>query len=149
MIYIKNNIKKITINNDYVKNTIKEILKIIYYPNFDVSIWFTTNATIKKFNKKFRHKNKSTDILSFPFYPELKPGNKIKARNTDEQNLGDILISLERCKKDSKELKIPFKKYLIKIIVHGIVHLLGYNHITDKQYKEMKQVEGKILKSIL
>ncbi|KKP24325.1 MAG: putative rRNA maturation factor [candidate division TM6 bacterium GW2011_GWF2_28_16] len=148
MILLKNTQKKIKIDPKYVKKQVQKILELLNYPNFDVNIWFTTNITIKNFNKKFRGKNKPTDILSFPFYPNLKQGEKIKAQTPEDQNLGDIIISLEYCLKDSKKLNLDFKIYLIRIITHGLVHLLGYDHITDQDYKVMHKLEQNILKKL-
>lgn len=145
MILIKNTQKKIKINPNKIKKQINSILKYIGYDDFDIGIWFTTNQTIRKYNKNFRKNDKPTDILSFPFHTNLKPGHKIKISTPDDKNLGDIIISLERCKKDALELNFPFSDYLIKIIVHGIVHLLGYDHKTDDQYKQMNMFEKKIL----
>ncbi len=148
MILIKNTQRKIKFNVNNIKNQVSHILTLVEHPDFDVNFWFTTNKTIRKFNKKFRKKDKPTDIISFPFYPELKPGEKIKPKLKDDKNLGDIIISLEFCQKDSIKLNIPFEKYLLRIIVHGIVHLIGYDHITEAQYKKMHKFEQKILKTI-
>lgn len=148
MILLKNMQKKIKIDQKFIKNQVQKVLDLLNYPDFDVNIWLTTNATIKNFNKKFMAKNKPTDIISFPFYTELKPGEKIKAQTPEDQNLGDIIISLEYCLKDSKKLNLDFKIYLIRIIVHGLVHLLGYDHITDQDYNVMHKVEENILKKL-
>ncbi len=145
MILIKNKQNKIQVNQPKIIKQVNSILKSLGYEDFDIGIWLTTNQTIRKYNKNFRKKDKATNILSFPFHTDLKPGSKIKISHPDDKNLGDIIISLEFCKKDSLELNLPFSDYLIKIIVHGIAHLLGYDHKTDKQFKKMSQFENKIL----
>lgn len=145
MILIKNKLKKIKINEAQIKSNVKKILANLGYDDFDLNILFTTNNTIKKYNKEYRNKDKATDILSFPFYDTLKPGEKIKAKNKDEEILGDIIISLEFCKKYSEKNKLKFNDYLLRIIVHGIAHLLGYDHLTDKQFEQMKKFEKKLL----
>ncbi|MBD3273607.1 rRNA maturation RNase YbeY [Candidatus Dependentiae bacterium] len=146
MILIKNTQKKIKINESKIKSKINLILKKLGYSNFDLSIWFTTNQTIRKFNKKFREKNKPTDILSFPFHENIKPGQKIKISNPEDKVLGDIIISLEYCKKDAQNSNLNFSDYLLRIIIHGIAHLLGFDHQTNEQFKKMNIFENKLLK---
>lgn len=148
MILIKTKLNKIKINETQIKNNINKILNILEYKKFDLNILLTTNATIKKYNKKYRNKEKATDILSFPFYDKLKPNEKIKAKIKDEQILGDIIISLEFCKKYADKNKLKFNDYLLRIIIHGIAHLLGYDHLTNKQFEQMKKFEKKLLKTI-
>ena len=148
MILIKNRQKKISIDQSKIEKNVNSILKSLGYGDFDIGIWFTTNQTIRKYNKNFRKKDKPTDILSFPVHTNLKPGQKIKISHPDDKNLGDIIISLERCKKDALDLNLPLSTYLIKIIIHGIAHLLGYDHITDKQFEKMNNFEKNILKNL-
>ena len=115
------------------------------YKFFKKKVSFTlllsNNKSIKKLNKSFRNKNKSTDILSFPSNKKLK---KIK-----ENYIGDIIISYNFIDKPkSQDLKF-FKKKLIKIFIHGFLHLVGFNHIKDKDYKKMLKEEDQIYKSVI
>ncbi len=148
MILIKNTQKKIYINQKEIKSKIEKILKHLYYQNFDIGIWLTTNQTIKKYNKKYRNKDKATDVLSFPYHEKLKPRQKIKVQSDDDRSLGDIIISLERTKSDAIELNKPFKEHLIVLIVHGVCHLLGYDHKTEKEFQIMQNKENKLLKLV-
>ena len=99
---------------------------------------------IRKLNNKFRKKNKSTDVLSFPFYPKHKLINKI--RTEKELYLGDIIINLNKVK--NKANKIKFKEELNKLWIHGLVHLFGYNHKKDKDFKIMNKIEKNYIKYI-
>jgi len=149
MIIIKNNIKKIKINNQKIKKLVIDILKILNYQDFDIGIWFTTNNTIKKYNKNYRKKDKTTDILSFPFHTQLKAGKKITIHSPDEKNLGDIIVSLEYAQKDAQEAKRSLHNHLKILLIHGICHLLGYDHKTDADYKKMQTKEALILKKLV
>jgi len=135
MIKIINKQRKIKVDTKKVKSNIQKILDFLGYSDFDIGIMFTTNQTIKKYNKKYRDKDKPTDILSFPYHTNLKPGQKIKIKNPEDKNLGDIIISLEQIEAD----------HLNRILVHGIAHLLGHDHKTEKQHKTMTQFERKLL----
>ena len=115
------------------------------YKFFNKKVSFTlllsNNKNIKKLNKNFRNKNKSTDILSFPFSKKIKI--------LKESYLGDIIISYNFIDKPkSQDLKF-FKKKLIKIFIHGFLHLVGFNHIKDRDYKKMLKEEDQIYKSVI
>jgi probable rRNA maturation factor len=105
-----------------------------------LTLLLSNNKRIKRLNKKFRNKNKHTDILSFPFE------NKIK--NLKEIYLGDIIISYNYMNKPKNLSNYMFKKKTIKIFIHGFLHLLGYDHIKNLDFKKMINEETKLFKSI-
>ena len=97
---------------------------------------------MKKLNKKFRNRNKSTDVLSFPYFLS----NNLKLPYKKSTYIGDIATCYEiiniRSKKNNFQLEFD------KAWVHGFLHLLGYNHIKNKDYFEMNRIEKRILNSI-
>jgi len=97
------------------------------------------NKEIKFLNKKFRKKNKTTDVLSFPF--QKKNELKKKLRKETEVYLGDIIINLSKIK--SKNKKNFFKIEFDRLWIHGLVHLLGHDHQKHKDFKIMHQIEKK------
>ena len=103
------------------------------------SLLLSGSKEIKNLNKKFRKKNKSTDVLSFPFYEKNQLNNKI--RKEKEVYLGDIIINLNQVKK--KNNKAKFKEELNKLWIHGLLHLLGYDHKSNSQYLQMQKIEKK------
>ena len=106
-----------------------------------LTLLLSNNKNIKKLNKSFRNKNKSTDILSFPFNRKTKISN--------QSYLGDIIISFNYMDKPkSKNLKI-FKERVVKIFIHGFLHLLGYDHKKNNDYKKMLREEELIYKSVI
>lgn len=145
MITIINRQRKIAVSRADVEKKLSKMLELIGYADFDVNVMLTTNATIKKYNLNFRHKDKATDILSFPFHADLKPGQRIKVSSPEDKNLGDIIISLEYVEKVAKEIGVPFKAHLTTLLAHGVAHLLNYDHSTDAQFKAMQKVEQKLL----
>ena len=106
-----------------------------------LSLLLSNNMGIKRLNKNFRNKDKPTDILSFPFDKNLKKLNKIY--------LGDIIISYNFINKPKLPNNKLFKEKLIKTFIHGFLHLLGFNHIKNKDYKKMLKEEKYIYKSII
>ena len=105
-----------------------------------LTILLSNNKNIKSLNKKFRNKNKSTDILSFPFE------KKLNIKKTPY--IGDIVISYEFMNKPKVLSAIEFKSKVTKIFIHGFLHLLGYDHVRLKDFKEMLTEEEKIYKTI-
>jgi probable rRNA maturation factor len=104
------------------------------------TLLLSNNKNIKKLNKFFRKKNKSTDILSFPLDKKIK----IK-KNT---YLGDIIISYNYLDKPrSQDLK-SFKEKVAKILIHGFLHLLGFDHKKNKDYSKMLKEENILFKSV-
>ena len=105
-----------------------------------LTLLLSNNTKIKNLNRRFRNKNKHTDILSFPF-------EKIK-RNLKEIYLGDIIISFNYMNKPKNITLKKFEERTVRIFIHGFLHLLGYNHIKKKDYEIMFNTEKKIFNSI-
>ena len=134
--------KKIKKPNIFFNNLINFFPKKYRFVKKKVSltILLSNNKNIKKLNKKFRNKNRSTDVLSFPFEKKLN----IKK----SPYIGDIVISYEFMNKPKNLNSLEFKCKVTKIFIHGFLHLLGYDHIKLKDFKEMLAEEGKIYKTI-
>ena len=105
------------------------------------SLLLSNNKTIKKLNKDFKKNNKSTDILSFPFSK--------KTKITKQTYIGDIIISYNFIDKPKSQKLKTFKEKLIKTFIHGFLHLIGFDHIKNKDYKIMLKEEEKIYQSII
>ena len=105
-----------------------------------ITILLSNNKNIKKINKKFRNKNKATDILSFP--------NEEKFNKDKSTYLGDIVISYDYINRPKTLSNLDFRNKLIRIFIHGFLHLLNYDHIKLKDFKKMLKEEEKIFKSL-
>ena len=106
-----------------------------------LTLLLSNNRCIKKLNKNFRNKNKSTDILSFPFDKKTLISKKTY--------IGDIIISYNFMNKPRLQNINSFKKKVIKTFIHGYLHLLGFDHVKDKDYRIMLDEEEKIYKSVI
>lgn len=148
MITIKNTQRTISYNTNLLKKDAQKALDFLDYGDFDLGIWLTTNKTIHKYNKEYRDKDKPTDILSFSYYEDIKPGERIIPHCDDEKNLGDLIISLEYVQKAAKELGVSLEERIQVLLAHGICHLLGYDHEKDEDYEIMHQEEKRILKHL-
>ena len=148
MIYIVDNHKQNLIDTTKLKNDIKTILKALDYATFDLTVMLATNDEIHEYNTTYRHQDKVTDILSFPFYPALKVGQRIQTRTKDEKNLGDIILAPDYIQKDLERWGVSFDQRIRELIIHGILHLLGYDHIEDSDYETMKERELWLLQQL-
>ena len=136
--------KKIKNPKKYFNRKLKKIskmLKLFKNKNMTFTILLTNSLNMKKLNKKFRKRNKSTDVLSFPVFSK-KNLISIKKKKI---YIGDLAASYEIINSRSK------KKFLTefdKVWVHGFLHLIGYDHIKNKDYYKMGKIEKRILNSI-
>ena len=128
---------KIKYPNLYFKKKIKKLsmIRSLKKKNFHFTLLLTNKTIIKKLNKKFRKKNKETDVLSFPIKSHFNKNYK-----------GDIAICYEIINLRSK--KTNFNIEFDKMWIHGLLHLLGYNHAKLKDYKKMLRKEQNILKRV-
>ena len=132
--------------NNYIDRKIKNLN--LRNKNFKKNMIFLTlllsgNKEIRQLNKKFRKKNKSTDVLSFPFYTKKNLKNKLKKEK--EIYLGDIIVNFNKISKANlKDFKLEFNK----LWIHGLIHLFGHKHNKEKDFKKMLKVENDYLKYI-
>ena len=137
--------KKINNPKKYFSKKLKKFSKVIRFfkgKNIIFTILLTNSLNMKKLNKKFRKRNNSTDVLSFPFFTS-KNLQSIKEKNF---YIGDIAISYEII--DSRSKKSNFFLEFDKVWIHGLLHLVGYNHIRNKDYFKMDRIEKRILNLI-
>ena len=129
--------KKIKNPKTYIRRKLLKLNKLKLFQNKskNCTVFLTNNKTMKELNKKFRKKNKSTDVLSFPFNDKIKHKKNVY--------LGDIAISYEFVNKRSKNSN--FFLEFDKMWIHGYLHLLGYDHKKKKDFKKMKKIEDLIL----
>ena len=139
----KNWSKKIKKKGVFFRSICKSFPKKYKFLNKKVflTLLLSNNKNIKRLNKKFRNKNKPTDILSFPF------DNKIKIK--DKVYLGDIAISYNFMDKPKKQKINFFKEKVIKTFIHGFLHLLSFDHVKLGDYKKMLNEEQNIYRSVI
>jgi probable rRNA maturation factor len=129
------------ITKKFIKETAEKILKELKLDGVELSVTLTDNETIKQINKEWRKKNRPTDVLSFPIDEKLA-GYRYRV-------LGDVVISLPYAKKQAEEIGVPYKEEVIRLLTHGILHLLGYDHeVCPAEAKKMFDLQDKILKKV-
>lgn len=135
MVEIINQQRKFKINLETFQEFTDKAVKIIPETlNKSVTVAFVSDRKIRYLNKMFRRKNYATDVLSFPFEAD--------EFEIEEDNLGDIIISVEQASRQAVENNLDFETEIKQLILHGILHLCGYDHETDKG--EMNSLELKL-----
>ena len=129
--------KKIKNPETYIKKKLFKLnkLKLFKKKSKNHTIFLTNNTKMRELNKKFRNKNKTTDVLSFPFHNKINYNKNIY--------LGDIAINYEIINKRSKNSNFFIE--FDKMWIHGYLHLLGHNHKKKKSFIKMKKLENLIL----
>ena len=102
--------------------------------NFPVDLIFVDADFMKRLNRKFTRRRKTTDVLSFG----MKEGED---EGLDYPSLGDIYVSLDQAKRQSQEYNVSLKEEIRRLVIHGLLHLLGYDHKNKRQTKIMKEKE--------
>ena len=134
--------KKVKSPKKYFNNKLKKISKIVPFfkgKNITFTILLTNSLNMKKLNKKFRKCNKATDVLSFPSFSL----SNLKSIKEKKIYIGDIAVSYDIINKRSRDKN--FLKEFDKVWIHGLLHLIGYDHIKNKDYKKMFRLEKRIL----
>lgn len=141
-IFLKSKLKRIFLKTLYLLNN--------HYENLAIGLQFVDEETIRQLNKEHRNVNKITDVLSFPML-NIKAGQKIAEAISDVEKvsgeiyLGDIVICKEKINSQAKEFGLTRKKELVYLALHSFLHLLGYDHMTKEEEKEMYGLAERVL----
>ena len=162
MLYTDNRQNKIEVNDELI-NIINEVCEQSLKAEemnvpYQISLLFVDNEEIREINRETRGIDKATDVLSFPMldYPKDKVFKEVYKDTKfneiyldgDELVLGDMVLSLERAKEQSIEYNHSFNREVCYLVVHSILHLLGYDHMEDEEKKRMRKREEEILGSL-
>lgn len=162
MIYVDNRQKKLEVNDDFIEKLTKVIEfslseEEVYVP-CEISLVFVDNKEIREINNNTRGINRETDVLSFPMleyenkkvFKEMYKNYKFSQIdfNGDELVLGDIVLSLEKALEQSIEFNHSYEREASYLVVHSVLHLLGYDHMEDEEKRIMRSREEEILNKL-
>lgn len=148
-ILVKNSQRSFKINKSKIKGMTKRLLKymsfnpsFVYLKNAEISILLVGDKKMKELNLNFRGKDKTTDVLSFPqeLTKDISPNLPIV--------LGDIVINLQQAKRQAEERGISLYEEIYQLLIHGFLHLLGYDHEKNRyEQRKMRRLEKEILEA--
>ncbi len=143
-----NNLTTTSIDEGFLQKIAELVLQTENRKNSDFSLAFVGEGRMRQINKKFRGKNRVTDVLSFPetkiSLEKFKVGGFSKT-----ENLGEIIICIREVKKNSRRFGCSFQRELARVLIHGIFHLLGYDHTKSRKDAEYMQEKEKFYLSQL
>jgi len=134
MIEVVNRQRRKRISTEQWRSLAEQMLKVIGTPSSDATIAFVSDARIRDLNHQFRGIDRATDVLSFP------------SGEDESEELGDIAISVERAAEQAVENNMTFDEEVAQLILHGLLHLSGYDHETDNG--EMNRLELRLRKKL-
>jgi probable rRNA maturation factor len=117
----------------------KKVLEALDKKNWEISVLFCDNVYIKSLNARYRRKDEATDILSFPL-GETSPGGRFLA--------GDLVISLSALEENTRFFKVSADEELRRLLVHGLLHLAGYEHGTNNSREPMLKKQEELLQNL-
>ncbi|MGH2318176.1 rRNA maturation RNase YbeY [Planococcus sp. 4-30] len=132
---------------DFVQKILEHAAKEEGLGQSEVSVTFVTNEMIRDINREYRGKDQPTDVISFAM-EELGEGETAIIGSPEPRMLGDIIISLDRTKEQAADYGHSFERELGFLAVHGFLHLLGYDHMTEEDEKKMFSRQEEILVSL-
>lgn len=145
-IILDNRQDKIKVSEDLLGKINDIIVETLYYEgyddNYEVSLSFVENEEIHELNREYRGVDRATDVLSFPLLTDEFDVE------IEEESLGDIVISLERALEQSEEYDHSFEREVCFLVCHSMFHLLGYDHDTEENTKDMRKREEDVLNKL-
>lgn len=125
-----------TVIEKAVKLTINEVIPNMH--NIELSLSLANDKFVRTLNNKYRDNNNFTNVLSFPQYDSLQD---VKHSNDNVILLGDIVLAYEIIYEESKLFRKTFQEHAIHLIIHGVLHLLNFDHVNLNEEKKMKKIE--------
>ncbi len=128
-----------------VENAVRAVCAALggEYPSASVAIRLSNDEEVRELNRTFREQDAPTNVLSFPAAPEDE-----QVRFADETSLGDIILALETVRREAEMDGKNFESHVVHLVVHGVLHLAGYDHEEQKAAEEMENLEIEILQGI-
>jgi probable rRNA maturation factor len=140
-IQIENQQKRINIDKRKIRIQVTKLLKLLDCANMEISITFVDDETIQRINKQYLSKDRPTNVISFP----LQEG---EFSDINPDMLGDVVISVDTASSDADKGNLSFDEEIIFLIIHGLLHLTGYNHENTSKVNalRMKQKEKELFR---
>ena len=139
MVVIQNSINDVSINEQNLKDALQQVITDLGKGESELLIRIVDKVEIQNLNKTYRHKDKSTNVLSFPSNLPIE---------IDESILGDVVICANVVASEAKAQNKIFDHHLVHIAIHGTLHLLGFDHIEESDANKMENLEIKVLEKM-
>jgi probable rRNA maturation factor len=139
VIHYRNEVKKSGVDARALKTTMRSLMSAVGHADAAISVTLVDDAEIQDINREYRGKDKPTDVLSFPLEPEPF---------TQEKLLGDIVISIDTAKRQAADYDAPLQREIYRLLIHGLLHVLGHDHEEAGERKKMEAEERRLAHAI-
>jgi len=147
-VFVSNLQEEVALDSDlteFLLTVIEEVVKGEGYGDeAEVSLAFVNDSYIRDLNLQYRGIDSPTDVLSFP----MLEGEPLQGEGDDEVLLGDVVISLQAARRQAEEYGHGFRREVVYLAVHGVLHLLGYDHLKEEERRIMRKKEEEILEKL-
>lgn len=144
MIYFQSEVKRSGVDGRRLKSDARKLLKAVGEGTSGLSISLVDDRRIAKLNRKHRGKDSPTDVLSFPLYAEGAHHGQTLEGEQPERLLGDVVISVEMAQRQAAEYAAPLQNEINRLLIHGILHVLGHDHEKPKERAAMEAEERRL-----
>jgi probable rRNA maturation factor len=141
-VYLKNATRRKGLDSTHLRSDVERLLEAIGEKGSSISLSFVGDAAIRTLNRKYRDHDKATDVLSFPL---VTNGSR---RGPEERMLGDIVISVDTAERQAAGYDATIDAELRRLIIHGILHLLGHDHERARERAAMEREERRLARVI-
>ena len=143
MIYLHSSARAADVNGRQLKEKTTMLLQAVGEPDAGLSILLVDDEEIRRLNREHRGKDKATDVLSFALAPAAGG-----SRDGPERLLGDVVISVESARRQAADYDAPLQNELYRLLIHGVLHVLGYDHEKPDERKAMIAQERRLAETI-
>jgi probable rRNA maturation factor len=134
------------VDGDWAKRIVRQVLKAEEVaPPYEVSLVFTDSETVKQLNRDYRKVDETTDVLAFYMLPQKRADSSFVLPPDGVTRLGEVIISCPQAVAQAKEYGHSLKRELALLVIHGILHLLGYDHEEPQEESKMRERERELL----
>jgi rRNA maturation RNase YbeY len=123
-VFVQVNVRSAVLDRRRLRGLAEAVLKFLGDPSADLSVSFLGDRRMRRLNHRFRHKDRSTDVLAFAF----REGRAPHGFNCRAAHLGDVVIALPTAERQAKAASRPLEEEIVTLLIHGVLHLCGYDH---------------------
>lgn len=138
-VHYRNEVRGSGVDARALKATMRTLLDAVDEPESTISVTIVNDDAIRAINREHRGKDKPTDVLSFPLEPEPF---------SQERLLGDIVISIDTARRQAADYDAPVQREINRLLIHGLLHVLGHDHMEPEEREEMEREERRLADAI-
>jgi probable rRNA maturation factor len=146
VIHYRNDVRRSGIDGRALRSAARRLLEAIGYEGAGLSLWLVDDKTMRDLNRRHRGRDKATDVLSFPQHAVLAGAPAAGAR--PELLLGDVVISVDTARRQAAGYGAPLQRECERLLIHGILHLVGHDHVRSAERKRMVAEERRLAQTI-